>query len=234
MNSPFLWAHRGASCCAPENTMAAFAAARESGADGIELDIHLSRDGVPVVIHDETLDRTTDGCGPVAWWSLAQLQRLDAGGWFSADFAGESVPALDEVLGAFAGQLRLNLELKAFPAGVAVLDLLGRHPAADVVVSSFDCQLLSRLRSMDDRLPLAVLCDAMNWRAALQVARRISACALHPAAGQVVRPLTAACRQADLPVFPWTVDHPGVAKSLLRAGVSGFFTNDPGGLRSAL
>ncbi|NOR49715.1 MAG: glycerophosphodiester phosphodiesterase, partial [Desulfuromonadales bacterium] len=79
MPPPFLWAHRGASCCAPENTLAAFTLAVDNGADGLELDIHLSRDGVPVVIHDETLERTTDGCGPVAEMTLQQLQRLDAG-----------------------------------------------------------------------------------------------------------------------------------------------------------
>ena len=213
--------------------MAAFAAAVDSGADGIELDIHLSRDGVPVVIHDETLERTTDGCGPVAGASLSQLQRLDAGGWFAADFAGEAIPTLESVLAVFGDRLRLNLELKEFRAGLAVLDLLARYPAADIVVSSFNYGLLRRLRAANGSLPLAVLCDSGNWRLALALARDLSAGALHPAAAQVSRPLIAACRQAGLPVFVWTVDRPADARSLVRAGVAGLFTNDPASLNSA-
>ena len=104
--------------------MAAFAAAVEYGVDGLELDIHMSRDGVPVVIHDETLDRTTDGHGRVCDKSWAQLQKLDAGSWFSGAFTGEPVPALEEVLKTFGGRVRLNLEIKAFDAGVAVLEFV--------------------------------------------------------------------------------------------------------------
>jgi glycerophosphoryl diester phosphodiesterase len=94
MHRPFLWAHRGASKNAPENTMAAFAAAVELGVDGLELDIHLSRDGIPVVIHDESLERTTNGRGFVSDASLVQLQQLDAGAWFSPEFTGEPLPTL--------------------------------------------------------------------------------------------------------------------------------------------
>ena len=232
MTHPFLWAHRGASCCTPENTMAAFAAAVESGADGLELDIHLSRDGVPVVIHDETLERTTDGCGLVARMTWHQLRQLDAGGWFDAAFAGESIPALEEVLETFGGQLRLNLELKELHAGMAVLDLLSRYPAAEIVVSSFNYELLRRLRSANSHLPLAVLFDAGNWRHAVQIAIDMSACAFHPAVNKVTRPMIAACSQAGLSVSVWTVDRVCVARSLVRAGVSGLFTNDPSTLRA--
>lgn len=234
MHRPFLWAHRGASCCAPENTLAAFEAAVADGADGIEMDIHLSRDGVPVVIHDETLDRTTDGCGPVAAASLAQLKRLDAGGWFAAAFAGEPVPTLETVLATFGGRVRLNLELKEFRAGLVVLELLGHYPEADIVVSSFDLELLCRLRAVDSRLPLAVLCDSGSWRRALVTARDLRACAFHLAVGQVCRPLVAACARAGLPVSVWTVDCPEQARSLVRTGVAGLFTNAPGLLDSAL
>jgi len=233
MNLPFLWAHRGASFCAPENTLTAFAYAVESGADGLELDVHLSRDGVPVVIHDETLERTTDGCGPVVEMTLQQLQQLDAGSWFSTEFAGESIPTLDEVLQVFGGQLRLNLELKDFHAGMTVLELLSQHPSADIVVSSFNYDLLQRLRSEDGHLPLAVLFDSGNWRRAVEIAMELSACSFHPEANLVSRPMVAACARAGLPVHVWTVDHGSVAKSMVRAGVSGFFANDPLTLRAA-
>jgi glycerophosphoryl diester phosphodiesterase len=234
MTRPFLWAHRGASRRAPENTLAAFSEALASGADGIELDIHLSGDGVPVVIHDDTLDRTTDGCGAVGSATLRQLQRLDAGSWFAAGFAGETIPTLDAIMEKFAGRLRLNLELKELRAGMAVLELLSRYPSADIVISSFDYALLYRLRAAQPRLPIAVLCDSGNWRGAVKVARDLSACAFHPAADHVSRPLISACRQAGLPVHVWTVDHARAARSLVRAGVAGFFTNDPGNLKTAL
>src|SRR5512134_1609461 len=98
-----VWAHRGASAAAPENTMAAFRAAEAAGADGIELDVHLSRDGVPVVIHDATLERTTTGTGRVAARSVAALQSLDAGSWFAPHFADEVLPTLEETLRLFGG-----------------------------------------------------------------------------------------------------------------------------------
>jgi len=213
--------------------MTAFAAAVESGADGMELDIHLSRDGVPVVIHDETLERTTDGCGLVAEMTWQQLRQLDAGSWFATEFSGESIPALEEVLETFGGQLRLNLELKEFRAGMAVLELLSHYPSADIVVSSFNYDLLHRLRAVDNHLPLAVLFDSGNWYRAVQIAKELLACSFHPEVNLVSRPMVAACAQAGLPVYVWTVDHEAVARSLVRAGVSGFFTNDPSTLRAA-
>jgi glycerophosphoryl diester phosphodiesterase len=209
MHRPFLWAHRGASKNAPENTMAAFAAAVELGVDGLELDIHLSRDGIPVVIHDESLERTTNGRGFVSDASLVQLQQLDAGAWFSPEFTGEPLPTLAEVLSVFSGKLRLNLELKEFSTGVEVLSLLRQHLDAEIIISSFDYDLLKGLRSLDEALPLAVLFDNGSWR-------------------QAVR-----CRKLALPVSVWTVDRTQQARSLLRMGVSGLFTNDPGALRSA-
>ncbi len=106
-------AHRGASALAPENTMAAFAMAVELGADAIELDLHVSRDGELVVIHDHTLDRTTDGEGPVHTRSLQELKRLDAGRWFGESFAGQRIPTLAEVLDRFSGKIPLALEIKA-------------------------------------------------------------------------------------------------------------------------
>ena len=233
MSHPFIWAHRGASCCKPENTLAAFTAAVESGADGLELDIHLSRDGIPVVIHDETLERTTDGYGPVAGMTSQQLQSLDAGSWFSAEFSGEPIPVLEDVLKVFAGRLRLNLEIKESRAGMVVLELLGQYPCADVVISSFNYDVLQHLRSVDRHLPLAALLEFGPWRHAVQIAKELSASAFHPAVNQVNRPMIAACKQSGLPVSVWTVDDACVARSLVRAGVSGFFTNDPLTLNTA-
>ncbi len=114
-----------------------------------------------------------------------------------------------------------------------MLELILHYTAADIVVSSFNCDLLKRLRTMDDHLPLAVLFDFGSWRRALKVAMDLSACAFHPAAGKVSRQMIYACTQAGIPVSVWTVDDVPVARSLVRAGVSGLFTNDPATLRQA-
>ena len=227
MTRPFLWAHRGVSARAPENTMAAFSAAAETGADGIELDVHLARDGVPVVIHDETLERTTDGCGPVALRSSQQLGKLDAGSWFAEEFTGVPVPTLSAVLDAFASRLKLNLELKEPQAGVTTLDIIRQYPSAEIVISSFNYALLRQLRAVDSGLPLALLYESGNWRHAIALAKELSACAFHTSAASVNRRMIAAARQAGMHVHAWTVDQIPEARSLARAGVSGFFSNDP-------
>src|SRR5690606_11528357 len=108
-------AHRGASAYAPENTMAAFEMALEMGADGIELDVQMSRDGHLVVIHDPTLERTTDGSGLVAQYTLAELRRVDAGAWFDERFRGQRIPTLAEVFELVRGKALLNVELKVMP-----------------------------------------------------------------------------------------------------------------------
>ncbi|MDD1649382.1 MAG: hypothetical protein LUO80_03165 [Methylococcaceae bacterium] len=231
MNNLFVYAHRGASAEAPENTLAAFRRALDAGADGIEMDVHLASDGVPVVIHDDTLERTTDGSGAVAAHRAAQLQTLDAGSWFGPHFAGEPLPTLEEALRLLAGRLRINLEVKATRAGLAVLDLLPSFPAAEVVVSSFDHALLADLRRNAPDLPLAVLQESGSWRRALASAVALHACAFHPQVDLVSRPLLAACRRMQLPVFVWTVDDAGQARTLARAGVAGVFSNDPAELR---
>lgn len=227
MSDFFIWAHRGASATAPENTMAAFRAAAAAGADGIELDVHLSRDGVPVVIHDETVDRTTDGHGPVAAIPLARLRQLDAGGWFAPTFAGEQVPTLEEVFAWTADRLRLNVEIKAVPAGLAVIELLRAYPLARVLISSFDHALLERLRLRSPDLPLGFLVDSRFWRRAVRRATRCRAESVHPRHDLLSRPLLSACLRHSLAVHCWTVDRPELCLSLRRRGVAGIFTNDP-------
>ena len=223
----FIWAHRGAAADAPENTLVAFAAAEAAGADGIELDVHLSRDGVPVVIHDERVERTTDGHGAVAELCLAELRRLDAGSWFSPLFSGEPIPVLDEVLDWADDRLRLNIEIKDVRAGRALLDLLPRYPRARVLVSSFDHRLLAELRRRDGNLPLGFLYEDVGWRRVLRRALACGAESLHPREDRVHRPLLAACKSHGLAVYPWTVDDPGRIRALRRLGIDGFFTNDP-------
>jgi len=128
-----LIAHRGDSASAPENTFASFDLAIEKGFDNVELDVQLTSDGVPVVIHDATLDRTSNGSGPVSGISLADIQRLDAGSWKDSKFDGEQIRTLDEILERYAGKLRLHLELKSREQELAekVAPLLKVHGLLD-------------------------------------------------------------------------------------------------------
>ena len=112
-------AHRGASSYAPENTLAAFDLALAMGARHLELDVHLSSDGHVVVIHDDTVDRTTNGSGTVTGHTLAALQELDAGSWFGAAFAGARIPTLDEVLARYQGRVHVHTEIKGHDGSLA-------------------------------------------------------------------------------------------------------------------
>jgi glycerophosphoryl diester phosphodiesterase len=167
----------------------------------------------------------------VAFIPFESLRDLDAGGWFAPDFAGEPLPTLEETLHLLAGKLRINIEVKEARAGMAVVNLLSHFPGADVVVSSFDHDLLDDLRRAAPELPLAVLFDGVNWRRALARAVSLRARAVHPRADLVSRPLVAACHRQQLQVHVWTVDAPAQARFLARMGVDGLFTNDPAALR---
>jgi glycerophosphoryl diester phosphodiesterase len=228
MDKLFIWAHRGASRQAPENTMAAFHAAQQAGADGIECDVHLTRDGIPVVIHDETVDRTTNGKGPVSGFFLRELRRLDAGSSFSSDFAGEPVPTLEEVLDWAANGLRLNVEIKTFAAGAAVLEMLSSFPKTDILISSFHHALLEKLRHAAPDLPIAFLLDSPFWRRVIPRAIACRAESFNPRCDLVSWPMVAACRHAGLAIYPWTVDDFSRIRRLRRLRVDGIFTNDPG------
>lgn len=141
---PFISAHRGFSSAAPENTLPALEAALDAGADVAEIDVGLTSDGHLVLLHDHTLDRTTTGTGPVTAKTLAEIRELDAGSWFGAEFAGTSVPTLDEVLDWSRGRLGILLEMKNCPERDprfidAVIDTIDRHDASGwVLPAGFD------------------------------------------------------------------------------------------------
>lgn len=230
----FIWAHRGASARAPENTMAAFRAAEEDGAHGVELDLHLSRDGVPVVIHDEEVRRTTDGHGMVASLTLQQLHRLDAGRWFAPAFAGERIPTLEQVLDWAGDRLRLNLEIKSAEAGKAVQLALADYPHCRVLISSFNHDVLSKLHVSSPGLPLAFLLESPFWRRALARAAACRAESFHPRHDLLSYALVKSCHDQGLKVVPWTVDQPGDFRKMRRLGVDGLFSNDPRQIRQWL
>jgi glycerophosphoryl diester phosphodiesterase len=227
MKDFFIWAHRGASARAPENTLAAFREAEAAGADGLELDVHLSRDGVPVVIHDDTVDRTTDGSGAVGALTFREIRSLDAGCWFGRQFAGEPLPTLEEVFRHAGKRLRLNVEIKTAAAGIAVLALMKRYPRNPVLVSSFDHDLLTALRREEAGLSIGFLTDASDWQWDLEKAAVLGAESFHPREDLVDAEVVLACRARRLTVYPWTVDEPQRLAALYRFGVDGVFCNDP-------
>ncbi len=227
-------AHRGASGDYPENTLVAFAAAIEAGAEMCELDVQLSADGVAVVIHDDTVDRTTDGRGAVASMTLAQLRRLDAGRRFGSRFTGARIPTLDEVFGLAKGRCALNVELKAAGAEREVCRLARAHGAlAETIVSSFDWPALGAVRKLEPAMGIGVLADK-NPDAMLEEAVRLGAVSVNPRYDMVTRALIERAHQAGLRVLVWTVDRAARMRRMIAMGVDGIMTNYPARLAALL
>ena len=225
-------AHRGARSEAPENTLPAFHLAVQQGADGIEFDVQLTADGHVVVIHDETLDRTTSGSGPVVGHSLEELQRLDASTGMPG-FAGVAVPTLTEVLRLLAPTgVRLNIELKdslvAYPGlPDRVLAAVEAFGLADrVVLSTFNHCTLRALRDRAVPLELGMLyTDPLYhpWR----YAATLGVAALHPPAHLTSPELVAESHRAGFAVRPW-VANGDLILAMLGLGVDAVFTDEPG------
>ena len=213
-------AHRGASGLAPENTMAAFDKAMEFPfVQWIELDVQLSRNGVPVVIHDDTLNRTTSGAGPVADFTSTQLGRLDAGRWFSKSFAGQNVPTLERVLDATVGRCRLNIELKTYGGRYPLLEkrvvelLYEKELQHDTVITSFDQAALLKVRELtpDVRTGLIIEAAASTLTADLD---RLGATFLSISHKRITADLMAAMRTRNITVMAWTVNDIATMKRL--------------------
>ena len=236
-HTPLIFGHRGASAYAPENTLAAFRLALEQGADGVELDVTLSADGVPVVIHDDTLDRTTTGKGPVSRRKLAELKNLEAGypAKFGAQFAGQRLPTLAEVFDAGGEQPIINVELKRDRSpgrqlARRVVDLIHAHgKQGHVIISSFQLSSLGRVKALDPDMPVALLymLPLFGPRLAKCLAQRLPHEAHHPAAQGLTAADIAWCHQQGLRVNVWTLDDEPGLRRLALDGVDGLITNRP-------
>lgn len=242
LGRPFVLGHRGASHAAPQNTLAAFRKAADVGADGIELDVHLSRDGVPVVIHNDSVDATTDGTGLVRDLTLAQLKALDAGACFAApdsglSFAGERIPTLEEVLSAVGSRLLVNIELKAgqtVALVTAVVDLVRRMEMADRVwFSSFKPYALYRVHALAPEIPCGLLYGPLNL-GTLLLRPFTPHAALHPYKDLLTARSVHRAHERGLRAFTWTLDDPAVARKFAAWGVDGIITNEPAEILSIL
>ncbi len=228
-------AHRGASARYPENTLSAFLAAVEAGADMCEFDVRMTRDGEVVVIHDATVRRTTGARGAVAAMELAALKRLDAGGRLGVRLRrrvrGERIPTLDEVAAALGGRCAMDIELKAGGLERAVCDIVRRQGAIDsTVVSSFDWDQLKIVAEAEPRMRLAVLASR-DAAAMLEAAAAMRAYAVAPRFDLVRPELCAAAHRRGFKLLTWTVDGRHAMRRCIAAGVDGIMTNYPERLR---
>jgi glycerophosphoryl diester phosphodiesterase len=229
-----VFGHRGASAYAPENTMAAFELALKQGAHGIELDVQRTADGEVVVIHDFTLDRTSNGSGPVADKTFAELRSLDFGGWSGADFAGEKIPTLDEVLSFLSGnKLLLNIEVKSIPsrydAGLtkAVAEKISQSGLASrIIVSSFDHRALVEIKDLLPGVKTGILYSCGMWRV-WDYAATVGAGYIHPLHHSIMAEDIAGCHANNIGVNAWTADTQADITRLLEISADSVITNGP-------
>ena len=228
-------AHRGASADAPENTLAAFRLAAEAGATWVEFDVKLSRDGHCILMHDDLLNRTTDGRGEVAQYDLDELRKLDAGSWFNRRFRAERIPTLTETLAlCIERDLDINLEIKPCPGrqhdtAIRVVEALHREwpPGRPwPLISSFSVASLEEVRRLAPEIPRGLLIGRPTRRA-LGMLDRLECSTLHcdakRASVELVKHLTASGRL----LLCYTVNDASRALRLLEMGVRAVFTDRP-------
>lgn len=235
--------HRGTMASAPQNTLAAFRKAVEVGADGVELDVHLSRDGAVVVIHDFVVDRTTDGTGRVAQKTLAELKALDAGGKFAPEFAGERIPTLAEVFNLLEGKLLVNVELKApnrsHDASLVapVLKIVREHGMSKrVLFSSFNSYVLRAMKELAPDIPIGLLYapDSPLYARRAWLDPFEPHEARNPHYSMLTGPIIEWYHSRGLRVNTWTVNEPDEMRRLIEASVDGIITNKPDVLKDVM
>lgn len=233
MNNTMVIGHRGDAKNAPENTLISFKRTVEMGADGIELDVQMSKDGHLVVIHDERVDRTTDGIGFVKDFTLKEIKRLDAGIKFGKKFTGERIPTLYEVFDLIGNRnFIVNIEIKS---GIVIypgieeklVEMILDYNFQDrVVISSFNHYSLREVKEIAPELKIGLLyeCGLVEpW----YIANRMHAYSLHPFYFNIIPELVAGCKKNNVKLFPWTVDKKDDMERLVKLGVDAIITNDP-------
>jgi glycerophosphoryl diester phosphodiesterase len=235
-----VFAHRGFSGAAPENTLSAFEKAVEAKADGVELDVHLSRDGHVIVMHDETVDRTTDGTGWIKDMTLAKLKQLDNGSWFHPSFQNEPVPTLGEVLERLEGvPVEINIELKngiiRYPGleQKVIAEVERFHVQGRVILSSFRHESLLAVKQARPGMQTGALyaCGMVDpW----VYAKYLGVDAVHPHHLAVTTGMIDGCHRHGIRVRPYTVNEEKEMKRLMDAGADAVITNYPDRMRKLL
>jgi len=234
-STPIIFGHRGACALAPENTIASFKLAVEHGADFIELDAKLSSDGEVMVIHDQTVDRTTNGTGRVNQLTCAQLKALDAGSKFDKKFAGEKIPTLEEVFNTVGQQIFINVELTNYASKnddlvQKVVALVKANKMEDrVLFSSFLPRNLVKAHELLPQAPVAILClEAIPGILSRSFAMmKISPKIIHPFLLDVNGRTVKKEHERGRRVHVWTVNADSDLRRMIKVGVDGIFTDDP-------
>ena len=219
---PLIYAHRGSSALHPENTLRAFRHALATGVDGIEFDVHATVDGVPVVIHDRNVERTTDGLGYVDELPLTRLKTFDAGD-------GERVPTLAEVLELAGAAAHLDIEIKGSRSERAVLDVLAQYPETRWAISSFDWNTLRTVRQLERRAELWPLAERFD-EDLIAIATELGSPAVALFAGGYTPASARELNDAGLHVMVWTVNDPSEARRVRDLGAFALCSDDPGRL----
>ena len=225
--------HRGYPARAPENTVASIEAALTAGAHAVEFDVHVALCGTPVVIHDETLDRTTDGEGPVSQQTVEQLRALDAGSWFDPVFSGERIPTLTEALDHVAGRVHhIYPEVKGIrepPDVDRIVRIVQERALADrTTFISIDWSILERVRTQDPAIRIGfivVTTDLFDEALSLAVADPAAILDLNHQIALEEPSVVRRAKDKGVDIVTWTVNEPDEATRLRHAGVTGFTTD---------
>ena len=243
-SKPFLViAHRGDSIRAPENTLPAFQRAIDVGADMIELDVQLTSDDVPVVFHDATLEKHSNGFGVLFDFPVEKIRSLDAGSWFSNAFAGEKIPLLTEVLELAKNRILLNIEIK--PESVTdnagkgieyrvceMVQLYGMQE--QVLISSFDYRVLERVENINPKIKTGLLYNRKKSGgiSPVELVQRYRTFSFHCSRWQIRKKWIMEFRDIGVPVYVYTVNGKRSMRSLIKKGVAGIFSDKPETLKN--
>lgn len=224
LNRVLVIAHRGASAYEPENTLRSIKRALNLGADMVEIDVRTTKDGHIVVIHDATVDRTTNGRGYVKDMTLEELKKLDAG-------LGERIPTLQEVISLVKGRVGLVIEIKVPGIEEKVLKIVNENKLHDdVLITSFYHPILLRVKSLNAKVRTGIIIASRPVRPA-QLALDARSNAIFPKYTYLDLEMVEEAHKHSLTVYPWTVDDPGEARLLIEMGIDGIVTNKPDILR---
>ena len=236
-NPSWIIAHRGYRQEYPENTLAAFQAAMAAGVSMIELDVMFSRDRRVVVIHDATLERTTDGHGAVNDYTMEELKQLDAGSWFDAKFADQHLPELSEVLDLVNGRAYINIEIKAHayenhhpPDAIEkqVVAMVKKKNLQDsVLISSFEIDILVQIASIEDPPAIALISKTRASKRLVEICSALKVFSWHPDHLIVTPRQVDMMHAAGLKVFPYNVDTFEDYLKMINMKVDGVITDDP-------
>lgn len=243
-------AHRGANKRAPQNTLPAFQKALDMNTDGFETDVHLTKDGVPVICHNKTIDATSNGTGAIEDMTLEQLKSYDFGSYMGLEFKGTTLPTLEEFLQLAQGKnLKiLNIELKQEPDAArreklvrTTLEMVEKYGLSDILlISTFSTKILALIQEISPKTKTAYLYPQGYWQGykvaylPIRLLKKLGCYAVHPHKICVRKGYVEAMHKAGIKVNVWTIDESNDIKAMLEAGVDGIITDCPDRVRALI